>query len=219
MYKIVGADGREYGPISLEQLRQWIAEGRANALTRVLPEGATNGKRSPNCPNLPAPLWPGHGATPPGATAPPVGPPPFSTTPSSLAPGGFSGRPDPLSQVNAPATGLIVVAILNFLASAISLVMHLAGASFMNAPGMEEAWARMFTGTIGLISNIINVGIGVLILLGALKMKKLESFGLAVTACILAIVPCTSPCCLIGLPIGIWALVVLFRPEVKSAFR
>jgi hypothetical protein len=52
-----------------------------------------------------------------------------------------------------------------------------------------------------------------------LKMKRLESHGLAVTASILAMLPCTSPCCIIGLPLGIWALVVLSKPEVKSAFR
>jgi len=40
MYKIIGADGREYGPISAEQLRQWIVEGRANAQTRAVAEGA-----------------------------------------------------------------------------------------------------------------------------------------------------------------------------------
>jgi hypothetical protein len=33
MYKIVGADQKEYGPISEEQLRQWIVEGRANGQT------------------------------------------------------------------------------------------------------------------------------------------------------------------------------------------
>jgi hypothetical protein len=33
MYKIIGADGKEYGPVSTEQLRQWIAEGRVNAQT------------------------------------------------------------------------------------------------------------------------------------------------------------------------------------------
>ncbi len=33
MYKIVGADQKEYGPVTEEQLRQWIAEGRANAQT------------------------------------------------------------------------------------------------------------------------------------------------------------------------------------------
>lgn len=39
MYKIIGADQKEYGPISIDQLRQWIAEGRVNARTLVLPEG------------------------------------------------------------------------------------------------------------------------------------------------------------------------------------
>lgn len=33
MYKIVGADQKEYGPISEDQIRQWIAEGRANGQT------------------------------------------------------------------------------------------------------------------------------------------------------------------------------------------
>jgi hypothetical protein len=40
MYRIIGADGREYGPVTGEQLRQWIAEGRVNAQTRVWVEGA-----------------------------------------------------------------------------------------------------------------------------------------------------------------------------------
>jgi hypothetical protein len=35
MYKIVGADGREYGPVDVEQIRSWINEGRANAQTQV----------------------------------------------------------------------------------------------------------------------------------------------------------------------------------------
>jgi hypothetical protein len=45
MYKIIGADGREYGPVTIEQLRQWIAEGRANAQTQVLAEGSSEWKR------------------------------------------------------------------------------------------------------------------------------------------------------------------------------
>lgn len=44
MYRIIGADGREYGPISDVQVRQWIAEGRANALTKALVEGSTEWK-------------------------------------------------------------------------------------------------------------------------------------------------------------------------------
>jgi hypothetical protein len=44
MYKILGVDGREYGPVTAEQLRQWIREGRANAQTKAQAEGATEWK-------------------------------------------------------------------------------------------------------------------------------------------------------------------------------
>jgi len=40
MYKIIGADQKEYGPVSTDQIRQWIREGRAGAQTSVLAEGA-----------------------------------------------------------------------------------------------------------------------------------------------------------------------------------
>jgi len=33
MYKIVGGDRQEYGPVPLEAVRQWIAQGRANGQT------------------------------------------------------------------------------------------------------------------------------------------------------------------------------------------
>jgi hypothetical protein len=39
MYKIIGADGNEYGPVSIDQVRRWIAEGRADARTKVRMEG------------------------------------------------------------------------------------------------------------------------------------------------------------------------------------
>jgi Domain of unknown function (DUF4190)/GYF domain 2 len=44
MYKILAADGRQYGPVNAEQLRRWIVEGRANAYTQTLAEGATEWK-------------------------------------------------------------------------------------------------------------------------------------------------------------------------------
>ena len=52
MYKIIGADGREYGPIAAEVLRQWIAEGRANAQTKVLVEGTNEWKRLEELPEF-----------------------------------------------------------------------------------------------------------------------------------------------------------------------
>lgn len=35
MYRIIGGDGREYGPVTSDQVREWIREGRANAETRA----------------------------------------------------------------------------------------------------------------------------------------------------------------------------------------
>ena len=39
MYRIIGADGREYGPATADRVREWIAEGRANGQTRAQVEG------------------------------------------------------------------------------------------------------------------------------------------------------------------------------------
>src|SRR5258707_374960 len=44
MYKMVGADGRIYGPVTAEQLREWIAAGRANAQTMLQSEGSIEWK-------------------------------------------------------------------------------------------------------------------------------------------------------------------------------
>jgi hypothetical protein len=82
MYKIVGADQKEYGPATEEQVRQWITDGRANAQTiarfedgpwkplSTFPEFASAlGKVPPPMPPLtgpaPSPLsMPGAGAAP-----------------------------------------------------------------------------------------------------------------------------------------------------------
>jgi hypothetical protein len=71
MYKIVGADGKEYGPISAEVLRLWISQGRANALTRVLPEGSLEWKALSELPEFAADLS--------AKSAAPSQPPPFGS--------------------------------------------------------------------------------------------------------------------------------------------
>jgi hypothetical protein len=44
MYKILGADHKEYGPVTTEQVIQWITEGRADANTHVQNEGSMDWK-------------------------------------------------------------------------------------------------------------------------------------------------------------------------------
>ena len=40
MYKIIGQDGKEYGPVTAGQLRQWISENRVESRTPVFADGA-----------------------------------------------------------------------------------------------------------------------------------------------------------------------------------
>lgn len=42
MYKILGSDQKEYGPVTPEQLRQWIVERRLHAQSLVRLDGAPN---------------------------------------------------------------------------------------------------------------------------------------------------------------------------------
>ena len=44
MYKIIGADGQQYGPVTAEQVRRWIAERRANSQTLIQAEGSADWK-------------------------------------------------------------------------------------------------------------------------------------------------------------------------------
>jgi hypothetical protein len=40
-YRIVGTDGKVYGPVGQEQIRRWLAESRVESRTPVYVEGAT----------------------------------------------------------------------------------------------------------------------------------------------------------------------------------
>jgi hypothetical protein len=44
MYRILGTDGKEYGPINADVLRQWIAQKRAVATTSVQADGTSDWK-------------------------------------------------------------------------------------------------------------------------------------------------------------------------------
>lgn len=59
----------------------------------------------------------------------------------------------------------------------------------------------------------------ILIVYGAIQMFACRRFGMARTAAIFAVIPVCSPLLVLGIPLGVWALIVLARPEVRDAFR
>jgi prepilin-type processing-associated H-X9-DG protein len=75
MYKIIGTDQKEYGPVAAEQLRQWILGGRANAQTLAQAEGGVGWKPLSEFPEFADVLATRVGAVPPktGGPAPTSG--------------------------------------------------------------------------------------------------------------------------------------------------
>ncbi|WP_375771586.1 hypothetical protein NR798_12030 [Archangium gephyra] len=73
---------------------------------------------------------------------------------------------------------------------------------------------------LGILFSLLGVGLGGLIAFGGLQMTKFRMYGLALAASIISVIPCFSCCCcVIGLPVGIWSLVVLSRQDVRAAFH
>ncbi len=61
-YIIIGGDGKEYGPVSTEEVREWVQAGRANGDTRIKPIDAEDWGRLRDLPEFEPLLSPG--ATP-----------------------------------------------------------------------------------------------------------------------------------------------------------
>jgi predicted Ser/Thr protein kinase len=68
-----------------------------------------------------------------------------------------------------------------------------------------------------LAGQALALGAGGVTLLGAVALRRLEFYRFAVAGSALAMVPC-SVAWPVGLPLGLWALAVLRRPEVRDAF-
>jgi hypothetical protein len=99
----------------------------------------------------------------------------------------------------------------------LGLVFGVLGVMATAAP--RHAVPVMFSVPVNIVLSSIGIIMSIIVLMGAIKMKGLENYGFAMAASIIALIPCTSPCCFLGLPFGIWALVVLCDPVVKASFR
>jgi hypothetical protein len=137
---------------------------------------------------------------------------------------GRGSRRAALAAVSAPATSLQVVSGILVAINIILLLVRLAGAALplaMQGPGPRDPNDRiaiMLQGTLGVGFSVLGIVLSILIAIGASKMKRLESRGWAMASSIIAVIPCTG-CCVLSLPFGIWALVVLGKPEVRDNFR
>jgi hypothetical protein len=106
-------------------------------------------------------------------------------------------------EVKAPASWLVATGILNWIA----LLFIIAAAVDLGPERFAFYQVLLWLAALFLSTAIILAG---------LKMKRLEAYSLAITGSILALF--ITPGNIIGLPVGIWSLVVLCRREVREAF-
>jgi len=134
-----------------------------------------------------------------------------------IAPGAAAPAPGPggnVAIVTAPAVALIIAGAYNIFGGVLGMIF-LSGSS---------VWLAHLTGLTGLFESSGAVAIsselffkvvpGIIIVFGGYQMLHRRSYAWAMAAAIVAVVACS----LIGLPVGIWALVVLARADARTAF-
>jgi hypothetical protein len=147
----------------------------------------------------------------------------FKMTNPYQVPLGQAHVPNAHSLVRGPAIALMAVSIF-------ALVCGIVGLGLDVFLVLSGAVAQMEAVNNGPVSEYTQIAIrsiwGVILLLaasfvlyGAIQMKGLTKYSVARSAAIVALIPLLGPCCILGIPFGIWALVTLGRPEVRSAFR
>jgi hypothetical protein len=67
------------------------------------------------------------------------------------------------------------------------------------------------------VGPIVRLIWGGVVLTGAIQMRSLKNRGFVMASCIVAMV-CCNECCLLGIPFGIWGLVVINDESVKRYF-
>ncbi len=215
-----------------------VPDGTAGKQAMCPACGATLTVPTPEFAPPPAPAGaapPQGGPSEPGF-APPGGPPGSETPNPYQSPSPYSAAVPPpaspyayavdrdyaLAKVSGPATWLIVTGALGLLLQVVGIffnLLQIGGPGFGPQPQVNDPAVMVFASAYSVVGGLVGIGLSVLVIAGAVKMQRLENYGLAMAAAVIAIPPCVSPCCLLGLPIGIWAVIVLSDPRVKAAFR
>jgi len=132
---------------------------------------------------------------------------------SGMGPGQASEK------VKIPAILLMVAGGIGIAMHILGLVMNLLGVGLGAAQGGDDGGMAIAQGVGGVIGVVIGLACDGVVIAGGLNMMKLQNWGLALAASIIALLPCISCGCLLGLPIGIWSLVILNDAQVKASFR
>ena len=113
-----------------------------------------------------------------------------------------------------PAVGLLIAGVIDCLSSAGAVVGTIV---VLIQKGFSGRLIGFLPGSAQLVIVVAMAAHAIIVVSGAWNLMQLRSRRLAMIGSILAILP-FSPGAVIGLPMGIWALMVMARKRVKAAF-
>jgi hypothetical protein len=117
--------------------------------------------------------------------------------------------------VAAPAIGLMVAGGVSAAFTVLGLLLLvIVGTAAIADPEVRDALPSF---AVILAFALLKLVLDGLTIYAGWQMRQLRSWTLCMAGSIAAMLPC-SACCILGLPIGIWALVVLIDNEVKQRF-
>lgn len=123
---------------------------------------------------------------------------------------------NPATRVSAPAVGLIATGAVGIALTLLwMLLIGIFGVAILADPDARQALPGV---GIWMAYGVLNLALSALVTYAGWQMRQLRGWTLSMAGAIVAMLPC-SGCCLLGLPIGIWAVVVLIDQEVKRAFE
>jgi hypothetical protein len=131
---------------------------------------------------------------------------------------------DHLQKLRPPGIALILAGCLNGMIGLLALLgglFRLSGIRGSETLPVNEAerLGYLTSTVITYGASLLSVLVAPVIIYAAVQMMRGKNYKMARTAAILTIIPFTSCCFLIGIPIGIWTLVVLSKPDVKAVFN
>ena len=118
-----------------------------------------------------------------------------------------------------PAIILLVMSSLMLIYGLFNIFVGLATGPPAVDPNVPNAQAVAMGQKIGFYGAVFLIPvINLLALLGSIAMLRLRQWPLAMAGAIVSLVPICGPCFILGIPIGIWCLILLNRKEVIDRF-
>lgn len=212
MYRVKGADGNVYGPVPAATIQEWISQNRLDRDSLVSPDGVEAWRKLGEYPEFQA------------ASQSIV-----VRTSVWVVPQGAGGQAA-LQELKTPGLLMVVyggVSLVTILTSVVADLFRKEGDPLQQLPPETPEFFRRILEMQASIppwvhwtQALVALVMAACITFGGVKLMQGRSRKWAMTGAILSIFPCLGGCCcLLGIPLGIWVLVLIQKPHIREILR